>query len=239
MTTTTEPTRPDAAPTTVPAGPVPALLADRAVLAERLDEFAAAFTALSQLLLSAADADLLARVRDRELLADWPLLRDADCRRGTALLMESATAGEGEALLRRDYNRLFFGPERMKAPPYESVHRSDEHLLFEPVTMEVRASYAAFGLAAPRLNKEPDDHIGLELGFLATLCVRALDALDTGDDAELARLVDGVVTFLGEHLLAWGPECLTQAAGASTTFFYQGVAALGLGTLACARATFR
>ncbi|WP_127131778.1 molecular chaperone [Georgenia sp. SYP-B2076] len=237
MTMTIEPDRRADVQVRLPAPP--ALLADRGTLAARLDEFAAAFTTLSQLLLAAPDGEVLDRVRDPELLAQWPLPQDPDCRRGLALLAESATAGEDTALVRRDYNRLFFGPERMKAPPYESVHRSEEHLLFEAVTMEVRASYAAFGLVAPRLHREPDDHIGLELGFVAALCVRALDALDAGDDGELDRLLDGIMTFLREHLLAWAPACLTQAAGASTTFFYQGVAALGLGTLACARAAFR
>jgi TorA maturation chaperone TorD len=214
-----------------------ALLADPE-LAATLDRFAAAFTTLARLLLAAPDLSVLARVRDPELLAQWPLPQDPDCRRGVALLAESATARETEAKLRRDYNRLFIGPERLKAPPYESVHRSPDHLVFDRETLEVRAAYAQFGLAAPRLNQEPDDHIGLELGFLAALCVRGLDALEADDDRELARVLDAVAAFLRDHLLVWGPRCLTQAANASATYFYQGVAALGLGTLARARATF-
>ena len=218
--------------------PVATLLADRGALAQSLDRFAAAFTTLSSLLLAAPSADVLARVRDAELLQDWPLPGHADCRRGIALLAESAGAGEDAARIRSDYNRLFRGPERMKAPPYESVHRSQDRLLFEAETMQVRAAYAEFGLVAPRLNSEPDDHIGLELSFVATLAVRGMDAMEDGADAELAGLLRGLVTFLDEHLLAWAPRCLTQAANGSTTFFYQGVSALGLGTLDLARAAF-
>lgn len=214
------------------------LLADPAGLDVVLDRFAGAFTVLSGLLSTSSGIAVLDRVRAAELLADWPLADDPDCARGVGLLRQSAEAAEDEALVRRDYNRLFYGPGPMLAPPYESVHRSDEHLVFELETMQVRAAYAEFDLAAPRLNKEPDDHLGLELGFLGTLCVRAMDAIDAGDDAELFRVLTGVQEFLDAHLLEWGPQCLTQAAEGATTFFYQGVAALGLGTLRCARDTF-
>ena len=198
------------------------LLADRAALAATLDRFAGAFTALSVLLVAAPDAEALDRLRNDELLDDWPWQDDRDYGSGVSLLRQSALAGEGEGEVRRDYNRLFFGPKPMIAPPYESVHRSEGHLVFDVETMQVRAVYAQFGLAAPRLNKEPDDHIGLEMGFLGALCVRSMDAIDSGDDAELARLLGGIQDFLDAHLLMWGPHCLTLATDGSETFFYQG-----------------
>ncbi|WP_211489935.1 TorD/DmsD family molecular chaperone [Georgenia thermotolerans] len=223
-----------------PAGsahPRPPLLTDPD-LAATLDRFAGAFTTLSRLLLAAPPAAVLGQVRDPGLLAHWPLPDHPECRRGVALLGESATAREAEAKIRTDYNRLFVGPERLKAPPYESVHRSPDHLVFDRETLEVRAAYAQFGLAAPRLNQEPDDHIGLELGFLATLCVLGLDAIEADDDGELARVLDALVAFLRDHVLRWASRCLTQVADGSATYFYQGVAALGLGTFARARETF-
>ncbi|MGV8965853.1 MAG: TorD/DmsD family molecular chaperone [Cellulomonas sp.] len=215
-----------------------ALLGDRRGLNVTLDRFAAAFTALSGLLVTSSGEAVLDRVRAPELLADWPLPEDPDCARGVELLRESGAAGEDEVLVRRDYNRLFYGPGPMLAPPYESVHRSDEGLVFEQETMQVRAAYAQFQLAAPRLNKEPDDHLGLELGFLGELCVRAMDAVDANDDHELTRLLVGVQDFLDAHLLIWGPQCLTQAADGAQTLFYRGVAALGIGTLRQAQITF-
>lgn len=217
------------------------LLADRSGLTATLDAFAAALATLSTLVLTAPDENAISRVRDLAVADGWPVTGDPECTRGVALLAESATANEDPARIARDYNRLFFGPEKMKAPPYESVHRSTEGLVFAAETMEVRAAYAEFGLAAPRLNKEPDDHLGLELDFVARLCLAALDALDAlddADDAALTSLLGGICRFLEEHLLVWAPTCLMQAANCSTTFFYQGVAALGLGTLARARATF-
>lgn len=215
------------------------LLADRAALATTLDRFAGAFTALSALLVAAPDDTVLDRVRDEELLREWPWQEaDPESRSGVGLLRESALAGEGADVVRRDYARLFFGPGPMIAPPYESVHRSEEHLVFDLETMQVRAEYSRFGLAAPRPNQEPDDHIGLELGFLGALCVQAMDAMDSGDDAELTRLLAGVQSFLGLHLLVWGPQCLRMAADGSQTSFYRGVSAMSLSTLRCARAAF-
>jgi TorA maturation chaperone TorD len=218
-------------------GTLPVLM-DRDALAVILDRFAGAFTALSGLLVAAPDAGRLNRLRDEEVLGDWPFQEDPDGHRGVRLMRESALAGEGEGEVRRDYNRLFFGPGPMVAPPYESVYRSEERLVFELQTRQVRAFYARFGLAAPRLNKEPDDHIGLEMGFLGVLCVRAMDAIDSGNDAELARLMAGVQSFLELHLLVWGPDCLTLAANGSQTFFYRSVATMGLGALQGARAAF-
>ena len=237
MTITTDSSTPDRLGRPADAA-LTALLGDRSGLNVTLDRFAGAFTALSGLLVTSSGEAVLDRVRAPELLADWPLPADPDCARGVDLLRESSTAGEDEALVRRDFNRLFYGPGPMLAPPYESVHRSDEGLVFEQETMQVRAAYAQFQLAAPRLNKEPDDHLGLELGFLAELCVRAMDAVDADDDLELTRLLVGVQNFLDDHLLIWGPQCLTQAADGAQTFFYRGVAALGIGTLRQAQITF-
>ena len=234
MTTTAEQTGPSAAADEQLA----ALLADHDALGATLDRFAAAFTALAGLLGAAPDPELVDAVRAADQLAQWPVTDDGESLHGRSLLEESAQAHEDATAVRRDYNLLFFGPDRMIAPPYESVHRSEEHLVFERETMLVRAAYAEFGLAAPRLNREPDDHIGLELGFVATLCVRGMDALDDGDDAELTRLVRGIRSFLADHLLVWAPACLTQAAEGATTHFYQGVAALGLGALAAAEDAF-
>ena len=208
-------------------------------LARDLDRMAAAFTTLSRLLLAPPAQDVLDQLRDAELLSQWPGRPSAESRDGIAALLESGRLDEDARDVRRDFAQLFVGPERMTAPPYESVHRSEDRLIFEQDTFVVRAAYAEFGLAAPRLNQEPDDHIGLEMAFIGELCVRGLDALDSADDAELARVVAAIARFLDEHLLAWGPQCLTLISTEATTSFYRGVAALGLGVLSDAGRTFR
>lgn len=142
---------------------------------------------------------------DAAQVAAWPLARDEDTERGLALLAAELAAPQVEAEYVADYTQLFVGPGPMRACPWESVHRSEEGLTFEAETLQVRRSYAAVGLQAPALNKEPDDHIGLELAFVGELAVAALDARERGDAEGLGFAVDAAGRFVREHLGVWGP----------------------------------
>lgn len=207
----------------------------RGELAGRLDAFAGAYTFASRLLLQAPDLALLGRIGHPGLLDEWPML-DATSREGARLLV--AGAGEDPVSLARDHQRLFIGPGALLAPPYESVYRSREGLLFEEQTLQVRDAYRTFGLVAPALNREPDDHIGLELHFLAQVCLRSLDALDAGDDDAFDATLAAHQAFLGDHLLVWGPTCLEKITEHARTQYYRGVAMLTAGLLDQARETF-
>lgn len=201
----------------------------------RLDALAAGWTALSRLLLAPPSDDTLAQVRNPALLDQWPLRDDTGAtERGKDLLLRSATAGEDAAAVGRDFARLFIGPERLKAPPWESVHRSREGLLFDAETLQVRQWYSRYGLEAPRLNREPDDHIGLELEFLATLAERALTALEEDRPDDARDLVAAHQAFLREHVLAWAPALMDLIRENAGTSFLRGVAELGSGALAAA-----
>lgn len=113
--------------------------------------------------------------------------------------------------------------------PWESVHRSQEGLVFEPETMRVRAFYRRFDVRAPRLNVEPDDHVSLECAFLAHLCTGALEALDGGGDP--SRFVKGYRQFVDEHASAWMPQYFEGVIEHADTDFYRGLATLGTATL--------
>lgn len=140
-----------------------------------LDRRAAALTVLSRLLLKAPGADALAALRDPAQLAEWPTPEGAS--EGLALLAGSEESADD---IRIDHQRLFGGAGPARANPFESVHRSEEGLKFDDQTIQVRAAYRELGLQAPRLNKEPDDHIGLELEFMATAYLRAAELLEAG-----------------------------------------------------------
>ncbi|NCD16409.1 MAG: dehydrogenase [Actinobacteria bacterium] len=199
----------------------------------RLDALAAGWTALSRLLLSPPSDDTLAQVRNPALLDQWPL-SGGTTDRGKALLLQSAEAGEDAGAVERDFARLFVGPAKLTAPPWESVHRSRERLLFEAETFQVREWYARYGLEAPRLNREPDDHIALELEFLATLAERALTALEEDREEDAQELVAAHQAFLAEHVLPWAPGLMDQIRDNAETFFLRGVAELGSGALTAA-----
>jgi len=205
--------------------------------AEVLDRYAAACAFLSRLFLEPVDEPLISALRDGALLADWPMEADEESRRGLRAL-EAGIATPLDILL-VDHRDLFEGPDHVLACPYESVYLSEEHLTFEQQTLAVRAFYRRFGVEAPSLGKEPDDHIGLELSFISHLCTLGLDAIDASEaDAETA-MIASVGDFLDQHLLRWAGGCLDRVLANASTDFYRGLGHLTRGTVRQLEATFR
>ncbi len=181
---------------------------------------------------SAAWLEALARDR---LFRAWPLPSDdEDTAAGLALLAAYCERWDPAQLgaLTWDFNRLFVGPGEMLAPPWESVYRSKTKLTFQEPTLQVRALYEEFGVQAPALHREPDDHLALELAFLATLSERAIEAAARGDGEQLGRCLRAQQEFLHDHLLAWAPGCLALVEAHAETDYYRGAARLARGSLA-------
>jgi len=196
---------------------------------EQLDAFAAAFATLGQIHRKALDASGLAAflaLRDQ-----WPLLDTPKAREGLAALTRSAKLGESAEQISADHNWLYGDTARAAVPPYESVHRGVEALLFDEATLQVRAAYRELGLVAPRLNREPDDHIGLEFDFLAQASLKAQDALADARAGDAEQFLDAARDFLHEHVQQWAPGMLGQVAAGAGTQFMAGVALLSLGAL--------
>lgn len=202
--------------------------------AEALDTHAAVWTVLHAGFGAAPPGEFTRRMRDAAELADWPLV-DPRSREGVELLVSSATAGETQAEIVAEHHRLLRGPERLPVPPWESVHRSNEHLVFEAETLQVRAFYRRYGLRVERLNQEPDDHVALECAFLAELCVRALQVLEQGGDP--THFVDGYRRFVAEHAGQWFPRFFDGIAEHAGTRYHRGLAGLGAGAITAALAT--
>jgi TorA maturation chaperone TorD len=127
--------------------------------------------------------------------------------------------------LKKDYQRLFVGPGHLPAPPWESVYRSHEHLVFEKQTLDVRRWYARYGLQAPKLNKEPDDHIGLEFAFLLHLTTLVLQY--QADQETCDALLQAKRAFIEEHLVQWAPSFFQAVSKHAATDFYRGLGYLG------------
>jgi TorA maturation chaperone TorD len=201
-----------------------------------LDGYAAACTFLSRLFLEAADQSLVTALRDGPVLGQWPMEADEETLRGLRAL-RAGTNTPLEVLL-VDHRDLFEGPDHVLACPYESVYLSDEHLTFEEQTLNVRAFYNRFGVEAPSVGKEPDDHIGLELSFISHLCLLGIDAIEGSDaDAETA-MIASIGDFLDQHLLRWVDECLDRVVEHATTDFYRGLGHLTRGTVRQLQTTF-
>ena len=139
-----------------------------------LDRCAAALTVLARLQLTPPDEETMDQVAG--LAGQWPLsglpqeTPDAQQARenGWQLLKTSRRDGESAEHVRDDQDRLYGITARALIPPYESVHRNTDGLIFDAATLDVRSMYRRAGLRAPALGREPDDHLGLELDFLAS-----------------------------------------------------------------------
>ncbi|EPD30779.1 TorD/DmsD family molecular chaperone [Gleimia europaea] len=194
---------------------------------EQVERISAAGKALSQLYLNAPGDELREAMYSAEMLHDWPLT-DPDSVQGVRTLLSSRPESQEE--LKRDHLYLFVGAGRALAQPYESVRTSEEGLVFEEETFAVRAAYAKFGLRAPNFNREPDDHIGLEIAFLSDLAGRAAEQLAAGEDAQEIRTA--MRDFLVDHLDRFAGEVVEDVRKHAKTALYKAVAEFTLGFIA-------
>lgn len=189
---------------------------------------ACVYLLLARLYRQVPDREVLQAIVNEGLLHD--LFDEVDCpaiRQMATALEESVAANladldsfRGE--LEADFNRLFIGPGPLLAPPWESVYLSKERLIFGEQTLEVREFYQSFGLASKTKDREPDDHVALELEFMSWLCQQAAIA----DHEGALKLAAGQKTFLDSHLAKWISKFCADVTSGSATAFYQAVGRL-------------
>lgn len=101
------------------------------------------------------------------------------------------------------------------ASPHESVWLDEDHLMRQEPMFQVRAYYQRHGLTAGNWQTRPEDHLALELQFLAHLFEP-----ERGDTlAEAAR-------FMDEHLLRWLPLFSQRVAERCRTRFFAALSPL-------------
>lgn len=120
-----------------------------------------------------------------------------------------------------EFTRLFIGPGKAPAYPYESVYRSANRLLMQEITGEVRQFYLEQGLILQRLNSIPDDHLGVELEFLLYMSQKMLDQpMEAITNARVQR------EFLRKHILSWIDDFVSDIFNNTTEPFFQQLALL-------------
>ena len=131
--------------------------------------------------------------------------------------------------VRGDYTSLFIGPGKVLAPPWESMYFRKERIIFQEETLEVRNWYRRFGLESVKLYNEPDDHIGLELAFIAHLAGLAYEAQD---ENKFRVLIEAQKEFMTVHTLKWVAGWAALVLEHAKTDFFKGVALVVRGVLA-------
>ena len=117
---------------------------------------------------------------------------------------------------RAEYTRLFLGPGTLPSPPWESAHVSSDRTLFNAATLEVRRFYASRGFRPREYPHVADDHLALELDFLAALSQESLVALRAGDFDSLRALLRDQREFLHAHPMRWVESFVTQMSQSPT-----------------------
>lgn len=154
------------------------------------------------------DEALLTAVASDQALEECAILAGEESRAAQEQRALASTASASDALevLKSDYTRLFIGPGKLPAPPWESVYVAGEDLLFQPSTLEVRDAYRKAGYQATGYPHEADDHLATELGFVEALAKDSQAAYDAGDSAKLRLLLSQQTMFLAQHLNVWLPQ---------------------------------
>lgn len=128
--------------------------------------------------------------------------------------------------LAAEYASLFLNAGKNPVFPYESVHTSPEGLLMQKARDEVWREYAQQGLNRSENINEPEDHLAIELEFMAFLCRQTIMALEKDGKEQVIAYLEKQRDFLEKHLLRWCPQFCHDLAQASQSDFYRGLALL-------------
>ena len=105
-----------------------------------------------------------------------------------------------------EFTRLFSGLQEGLGPPppFESVWREDR--LIGESTVAVIESYAQAGFADIEPVAGPQDHIAVELKFIALLALRETEAWRANQPDQAGQRLIQQRDFLDHHLTTWAPR---------------------------------
>lgn len=179
----------------------------------------------------AEDLETLARLHDREPdaalietlrqapIAEWLALdlagSDAAGMLDTALGMLPSPVDQATLdALAADYADIYL-VHGLQAAPMESPWLDQDRLVCQEPMFEVREWFAHYGVAAADWRQRPDDHLVLQLRFMAHLARLAT----MSSIADLGR-------FMDLHCLRWVPDFAGRVAARCATPFFAGLAGL-------------
>ena len=172
------------------------------------------------------DGDLLNQMQGMSFPAESS---DAELSKGYRMLEEYLHKPWGDPVtdLAVDFARVFLGAgiiNAYAAYPYESVYTSPERLVMQDARDQVVALYRSKGLDISAALDFPEDHISLELEFMAHLCLEVQKALAVQDLSAVSACLKEQVNFLLQHLLNWVPAFCADVEKHAETSFYKGAA---------------
>ena len=135
--------------------------------------------------------------------------------------MGIALANSGQEELSISHAELFIGPFELIAPPYGSVYLEKNRQIMGNTTVGVLKSYQEAGLSVA--EKEPPDHIAIELEFMSFLSIREAEARAEGRVNE-AKDSFGKQKDFFHNYLRWVPNFCEAIRKGTKSRFYQSLA---------------
>ena len=173
------------------------------VIATLLSARAYVFSALHRLLGSEPTKELLDAVSSEDSLAALALFeRDSEAAAALKNVLASCRDLDVDAV-RSEYTRLFLGPDKLIAPPWESCYTAKERALFQESTLHVRSWYQQYSYVPAGYPSHPDDHISLMMHFLALTTERAKACFEQELLCGYKSLLEGQKLFEKNHILNW------------------------------------
>ncbi len=127
------------------------------------------------------------------------------------------------------FDRVFFGMGPLTARhafPYESVYTSEKGIMMQEAYSQVVRLYREQHLVKDESFTEPEDHIAVELAFMATLSERTAAFLQEGLEEAAEQTVIQQISFAQAHLLNWTDLFCTDLIAAAEGTFYEHLADL-------------
>lgn len=180
------------------------------------------------------DERMLGRIKEMKFPETLP---ESGLQEGYDLIRTYIEKQEMDSLedLAADYARIFLAAgeaQGLAAFPYESVYTEKKHEFMGNAQQEVKALYAARGWK-PKENmfRIMEDHIGLELEFMAILCEELKKAIEEEAKDGIQSVLGEQQSFLKNHLLNWAFSFTSDVCKYAQTDFYRGAAKVTSGFL--------
>ncbi len=145
--------------------------------------------------------------------------------------LKKLPASQASQEVQLEFTSLFIGPGEPKAPPWESVYRTPEKLLFGWPTLQVREAYRQDGFEIKRKYQMPEDHMGLELMFLATVSNALAKTMINENQSSTPLMIERQMDFISNHPLTWIEDFFNDANSNDSIGFYSGLIELIWGIL--------
>jgi TorA maturation chaperone TorD len=192
---------------------------------------------LSRILEKEVTNDLLAALRDKKSFFSQSIegIDDKKMTEGFRLVNHYFENSSKKSLdeicldLAVEYAGLFLGVWGKPPHPSESIYGSTGGALMQKERDDVLKMYRSVGLDRSKDFREPEDHVAIELQFMAILASKTVSASQAGDVREVRRIIDLQESFLRSHLGRWIGFLSHDVVEEGKLDFYKGICLLAEG----------